>query len=166
MPATKPGATALRRILQQELLTGRALVALARATESAIIAGDTARLDELAPQQRALLEKQAGLEVERRKAAADMAQKLRLNHVPPLSALLPALAPEDARPLAVLRRQMLETERAMDALNKSNSILLENAIGFVKFNLDALTSAALKPARYGVNLAQIAAPSFYIDSKA
>ena len=54
----------------------------------------------------------------------------------------------------------------MESQNQCNARLLENALGIVKFNLESLTTAALRPARYGVNMARLEAPSFYVDSKA
>lgn len=159
-------AAALRRTMLQQLTTGRALVALAEMTERALIAGDPARLETITPQQRALLEQQAAHEAARQQATAELSARCGMTGAPTLTGLLPALSPVDAQALAGLRARILETSRRADSLNRSNARLLENALEFVKFNLQALTSAALKPARYGVNLAQLAAPSFYIDSKA
>ncbi len=62
--------------------------------------------------------------------------------------------------------QVLETQGLLDVVNARNLRLLDNALEYVRFSLEMLTTAALKPARYGTNLAQIAAPTFYIDSKA
>jgi flagellar biosynthesis/type III secretory pathway chaperone len=157
---------ALRRILQQQLSTGRALVALAERCERALIQGDTQMLDTLGPAQRSLLEQQAAQEAVRRQVTAELAGRLGLETVPTLSELQPSLPQSDADALSDLRDQILAAARRMDALNQGNSLLLANALEFVKFSLGALTTAALKPARYGVNFAQIATPSFYVDSKA
>lgn len=152
--------------MQQELTLSKGLLALAERSERAIIDGDIETLDTLEQQQRSLLDQQVALETERQLITAELAKRLKFDRVPTLTELLPALPASEATPLAVLRRQMLATQRRLDTVNKSNARLLENAIEFVKFSLGALTSAALKPARYGVNLARLSTPSFYIDSKA
>ena len=158
-------AAALRRIMQQQLSTGRSLLALAELSEKAIIEGDTRQLEALVPQQRILIEQQLAQENARQQATAELSAKLGLNQAPTLTTLLPELSPGEAIALASLRTQILATQRRMESQNHCNAQLLENALGFVKFNLEALTSAALRPARYGVNMAQLEAPSFYIDSR-
>lgn len=159
-------AAALRRIMQQQLTTGRSLLALAEVSEKAIVEGDTHKLEALAPQQRTLIEQQIAQENARQNATAELTAKLGLDETPTLTTLLPELAPADAIALATLRTQILATQRRMDSQNQCNAVLLENALGFVKFNLEALTTAALRPARYGTNVARLEAPSFYVDSKA
>lgn len=166
MPRPNSNAAALRRIMQQQLATGKTLITLAEASEQALIEGNTAKLEALAPQQRGLLDTQITQEMVRQQVTRDLSQMLGVERAPTLSALLPALPRTEAMALDTLRQQILETERRMDILNQRNGILLENALGYVKFSLEALTSAALKPARYGVNLARLSAPSFYVDSKA
>ena len=159
-------ASTLKRIMQQQLATGRALLALAEDSERAIIAGDTRTLDSIVPQQRTLLEQQSQHENLRLQATAELTARLGMDQEPTLSSLLPLVSPSDAVALAILRTQIMAIHRRMESQNKCNAQLLDNALGFVKFNLEALTTAALKPARYGVNMAQLSAPSFYIDSKA
>jgi len=159
-------AAALRRIMQQQLTTGRSLLALAEVSEKAIVEGDTQRLETLAPQQRMLIEQQIAQENARQQATAELSARLGLEQAPTLTTLLPVLAPADAIALAALRTQILATQRRMESQNQCNAQLLENALGFVKFNLEALTTAALRPAKYGVNMARLEAPSFYVDSKA
>ncbi len=152
--------------MQQQLATGRSLLALAEVSEKAIIEGDTRTLETLVPQQRILLEQQLAQENARQQATAELSAKLGLNQAPTLCTLLPELSPADAVALAALRTQILATQRRMESQNHCNAQLLENALGFVKFNLEALTTAALRPARYGLNMARLEAPSFYVDSKA
>jgi flagellar biosynthesis/type III secretory pathway chaperone len=152
--------------MQQQLTTGKSLLALAQVAERAIIAGDTQKLEEIEPSQRILLEQQAEQETARQKVTADIAAALKIDRAPTLSTLLPNLAPSDAEPLAKLRSEILQTQRRMDKINRSNAVLIENALEYIRFSLGAITSAALKPARYGVNMTQLAAPAFYIDSKA
>lgn len=159
-------AAALRRIMQQQLTTGKTLLALAEVSEKAIVEGDTQKLETLAPQQRILLEQQIAQENARQQAACELSARLGLEQAPTLTTLLPMLAPSDAIALAALRTQILATQRRMESQNQCNAQLLENALGFVKFNLEALTTAALRPAKYGVNMARLEAPSFYVDSKA
>jgi len=152
--------------MQQQLTTGKSLIVLAQLAERAIIAGDTAKLEALEPQQRMLLEQQIQQETARQKLTAEIAALLKIDRAPTLTELLPRLPRSEAEPLALLRTDILKTQRRMEKLNRSNALLLENALEFVRFSLNAITTAALKPARYGVNMARLSAPAFYIDSKA
>lgn len=151
--------------MQQQLSTGRSLLALAEVSEQAIVDGDIHKLEILAPQQRTLIEQQIAQENARQQATKELSAKLGLDNAPTLTTLLPELSPSDAIALAALRAQILATQRRMETQNQCNAQLLENALGFVKYNLETLTTAALRPARYGVNMARLEAPSFYIDSK-
>jgi hypothetical protein len=166
MPRPNASGTALRRIMQHQLSTGKILVALAEAAQQAIIDGDIVRLEELAPRQRGLLDQQIAQERARKQVTTELSHLLGQDCVPTLSSLLPAFPPAEAKALDMLRGQIVETEQQMQTLNRSCAILLDNALDCVKFGLEAITSAALKPARYGVNLAQLSRPSFYIDSRA
>ncbi len=166
MSRPTPGAAALRRAMHLQLMTGRALLVLAELSERATIAGDTRALESLEPKQRGLLEQSSAHEFARRMAAAELAVALGLDGAATLKTLLGALLPGEAAQLIALRSQILDVNRRLERINASNARLLRNALGYVQFNLNALTSAALKPAKYGVNLAQISAPSFYVDSKA
>jgi flagellar biosynthesis/type III secretory pathway chaperone len=157
---------ALRRLMQQQLMTGKSLIALAQHAERAIIAGDIKKLQDLEPQQRMLLDQQIRQESARQKMTSEIAAQLKIDRMPTLLELLPRIPREDAVALASLRSEILKTQRRMDRINRSNAMLLENAMEFVRFSLNAITSAALKPARYGVNMARLSAPAFYIDSKA
>ncbi len=156
----------LRRILQQELLLGKQLVALAEEESEVIIRGDVSRLAALEMEQRHCVEEQTGLENARMTATRTLAFALGMERIPTLSGLLPALPARDQDVISQLRVQLLETQGRLDSLNVRNRGLLENALEYVRFSLDALTTATLQPARYGVNLACVAAPAFYIDSKA
>jgi flagellar biosynthesis/type III secretory pathway chaperone len=166
MPRPNFNTAALRRILQQQLGVGKELLALAGTMEQALIAGDVAALEALQPKQRKLLEEQTAQETARQQVTLGVSYALGMDRVPTLAAILSALPPAEAMALETLRRRILETEQEMEIVNTRNGRLLENALDFTKFSLDLLTSAALKPARYGTNLAHLAAPSFYIDSKA
>jgi len=123
-------------------------------------------LPALEERQRQVLEQQRHQETARIAATRNLAWGLGLERVPPLSELLEALTPQDAGALAQLRDKLLDTHTQLERLNARNRILLNNMLEYVRYSLDVLTSAALQPARYGTNLTQIAAPSFYIDSKA
>jgi hypothetical protein len=166
MPRPNASAAALRRIMHQQLTVGKTLVVFAQAAQQAIIDCDVVKLEALAPQQRGLLDQQSAQETARQQITCELSRLLGQDCVPTLSSLLPAFPPAEAKALELLRGQILETERRMQVLNRSSAILLDNALGCVKFGLETLTSAALKPARYGVNLAQLSRPSFYIDSRA
>jgi hypothetical protein len=166
MPRPTTSIATLRRILQQELLSGKILVALAEESSVIIIAGDASKLPAIEERQRKVLEQQRHQETARIAATRNLAWGLGLERVPPLSELLKALTPHDAETLAQLRSNLLETQSQLERLNARNRLLLDNMLEYVRFSLEVLTSAALQPARYGTNLTQVAAPSFYIDSKA
>ena len=157
---------ALRRILQQEVISGNSLIALAEEASASIINGETDKLAPLEQRQRQVLDQQRIQESARISATRDLAWGLKLDRVPPLSELIGVLPPTDASDLAKLRGQLLELHTHLERVNSRNRLLLDNMLAYVHFSLDVLTSAALQPARYGTNLTQVSAPTFYVDSKA
>ena len=166
MSLPQANARNLRRIMHQQHKTGGALLALATESERSIIDGDTRKLAEIEGRQRALVDQSAAQETGRQEATADLAAKLGMDPDATLSMLVPVLSSTDVIALTTLRAQIVAVQSRTETQNRCNARLLENALGFVKFNLEALTTAALRPARYGVNLARLEAPSFYVDSKA
>ena len=166
MPRPTTSIATLRRILQQELQTGKSLVSLAEEASAIIIAGEAEKRPALEARQRQVLELQRVQEAGRIAATRDLARGLGMERVPTLSELLKALPPQQATALSHLRARLLDTQAQLVQLNARNRLLLDNMLADVRFSLEALTTAALQPARYGTNLTQIAAPAFYIDSKA
>ncbi len=166
MPRPNTNPATLRRLLQQELTLGKQLAVLAEAESEAIIGNDIGRLEEIQREQRHCLEQMAALEAARMAATRDLAGMLGLDAEPTLSGLLPRLSPREREALDRLRRHLLETQARLEELNARNRRLLEIALEYVRFSLELLTTAALQPARYGTNLASVATPAFYIDSKA
>lgn len=166
MPKPTTSLVTLRRILQQELLSGKTLIALAEEAGEAIIAGDAERLPAIEARQKQALEQQRAQETARIAVTRELAWGLEIQRLPSLSELMQALPPREAESLSLLRTQLLETHLRLEKVNSRNRLLLENMLDYVRFSLQALTTAALQPARYGTNLTQVAAPSFYIDSKA
>lgn len=166
MPRPHTNSSALRRILQQELLVGRRMVALAEEESEALIAGDVPRLTPLLIEHQQTLEQQEVLETARQSATRELAWACGQERATTLLDLLPALPAREQDALSQLRVQLLETHGQLEVLNRRNRDLLETSLDIVRYSLDALTSAALQPARYGTNIARIAAPAFYIDSKA
>lgn len=162
--ATSPAT--LRRILQEELQLGSRMVALAEAEMEAIIAHDIPRLNALEAEQQKCIKLQTVQEKARIAVTRELAGMLGLERFPTLSELLPLLPPREQEALQRLRTQLLETQETLQNLNQQNRVLLDHALDFVRFSLELLTSAVLRPARYGTNLASIAAPTFYLDSKA
>ncbi len=166
MPKTVPNTSTLRRILQQQLAIGKRLETLAVETAEAIVLNDVTRLSAIGAEQRQCVSQQATLEESRMAAARELAWAMGCERVPTLSELLPLLPTREQEPLNRLRLQILETATRLNAQNERNRVLLDNAIDIVRFTLDLVTTTALRPARYGTNLAALAAPTFYIDSKA
>lgn len=157
----------LRRILQQELVLGKQLLALGAEETEVLVAANVARLQEIECEQRKCIDSQRLLETARMTLCRELAIGLCLDRIPKtLAELLPALPTRDQEALAKLRLELLEVHRQLENQNTRNRLLLNNALAFVKFSLNAVTTAVLKPARYGANLVRLSAPSFYIDSKA
>ncbi len=167
MPRTNTTTPAtLRRILQQELTLGNRLLDLAQEESDVIVRNDVERLFTLQAQQQQCLGEQQKLEAARTAAARDLAWQAGLERIPPLSGLIAALPTREQESLRDLRADLLKLHQQLEIVQARNRRLLDNALEFVRFSLETLTTAALQPARYGTNLARIAAPTFYIDSKA
>ena len=79
---------------------------------------------------------------------------------------MPRCPTREQESLRDLRADLLKLHQQLEIVQARNRRLLDNALEFVRFSLETLTTAALQPARYGTNLKRIAAPTFYIDSKA
>jgi hypothetical protein len=156
----------LRRILQNQLAIARRLEALAEKTTEALVANDVERLREIGEAQRSNLEQQAELEETRATVAKDLAAAIGRPEGERLVDLLPHLPEREAESLDWLRRQIIESGTRIGAMNEKNRRLLDVALDVSRNSIDIITSAALQPARYGTNLAAMATPTFYVDSKA
>jgi hypothetical protein len=156
----------LRRVLQQELALGKRMIALAETMTDLLVNQETERLAALEAEQRECREQHEALEQARIAVTRSLAGALGLEGLPTLSELLPLLPAREQEPLKRLRSELLTMQETLARLNARNRRLLDNALEYVRFSLELLTSAALQPARYGTNLASVAAPTFYIDSKA
>jgi hypothetical protein len=166
MANTNGSVAALRRALQQQLALGKRLVSLGEAQTDAIIAANIEQIMALEAEQAQTLLALEPLEQARAHAARELAWSLGFERVPSLSVLLPRLSERDQTALTGLRNQLLEVQRQMERIHARNRNLLEVALDYVQYSLELITSTALKPAAYGINLAHLAAPSFYIDSQA
>jgi hypothetical protein len=166
MSRRNTNSTTLRRLLQEELTLSRHLLALAEEQTDVIVANDVKGLTRLQGEQQRCLNQQRALEKARIAAVRDLAWATGLDRVPTLKNLLPGLPAREQQALEQLRLQLLEVHSGLDRVHARNRYLLENALDYVRFSLEALTSAALQPARYGTNLTRVTAPAFYIDSKA
>ena len=156
----------LRRVLQQQLKLSRQLIHLAEQQTDALIISDVARVAALDAEICACVAEQETFEASRVKLCRELAWNLGLDRVPVLTEMLPALPPQEQTALRQLRDELLMAHEELGILKARNLQLLENALHYVQFGLDVLTQAVLQPARYGTNLTHIAAPAFYIDSKA
>jgi flagellar biosynthesis/type III secretory pathway chaperone len=156
----------LRRLLQEEYLLCKRLLALAEQQTDALVTHNVQELTRLQGEQERCIAQQGTLEKTRTTVVRDLAWAAGLERVPTLKNLLPSLPPREQPPLEQLRLQLLEIHADLQKVHARNRHLLENALHYVRFSLDVLTSAVLKPARYGTNLTRVSSPAFYIDSKA
>ena len=159
-------AAALRRVMQQHLKLAREMIELARSQTEALVANNTPRLNALEAALKQCVTQQDTLDLERGVVTRELAFSLGMERVPALSELLPHFPTREQAEFAALREELLDAQAILETLKSRNLLLLENALEYTNFSLDALTSALLQPARYGANLTHIAAPAFYIDSKA
>lgn len=166
MPKPTNNVLTLRRLLQQQLALGQRMVALAEEETEALIQGDVPHLNRTQDELQKCLEQQMMFEKARIAVVRDLGWALGMERIPTFSELLPVLPVREQEALSQLRAQLLEVQARLDLLNRRNRQLLEVALDCTRFNLEMLTDAALRPARYGTNLTRIAAPAFYIDSKA
>ena len=157
---------ALRRLMQQHLKLGRELIELAGSQTEALVANDIPRLNALEAAQKQCVTQQDTLDLERGVITRELAFALGMERVPSLSEMLPHFPSRERAELEVLRHELQAAHTLLETLKARNLLLLENALEYTNFSIDALTTALLQPARYGANLTHIAAPAFYIDSKA
>ena len=163
-PTASPAA--LRRVMQQHLKLGRELIELANSQTEALVANDVSRLNALEAAQKQCVTQQDTLDLERGVVTRELAFALGLDRVPSLAELLPHFPAREKAAFERLRDELLQAQADLETLKARNLLLLENALEYTNFSIDALTTAILLPARYGANLTHIAAPAFYIDSKA
>ena len=156
----------LRRLLQEELQVSKVLLVLAEQQTDVLVANDVPGLKRLQAEQQRCIDRRRVLEQERIAAVRELAWEAGLDRVPTLKNLLPALPAREQEAMERLRQQLLKVHADLGRVHKRNRGLLESALNYVRFSLHSLTSAALKPARYGTNLNRLTAPAFYIDSKA
>lgn len=165
MPRPNAHPSALRRVLQQELALGQRMLTLAEDQTEALVENDLDRLNAIqADQQRAVAEHEP-LEKARQALVRDLAWMAGMDRAPNLAMLMPHLPHREQETLGRLRRQILDVEMQTQRANARNRRLIESALEFAQFSLKVLTTAALQPARYGTNIATLAAPTFYIDNR-
>lgn len=157
---------ALRRVMQQHLKLGRELIELATCQTEALVANDVPRLNALEAALKQCVTQQDTLDLERGALTRELAFSLGMERVPSLSELLPHFPAREQSGFETLRDELRDAQETLETLKARNLLLLENALEYTNFSIDALTTALLQPARYGANLTHIAAPAFYIDSKA
>ncbi len=165
MPRHNANIGTLRRILQQELSLGKRMAALVQEETDALVANNAEVVSIIEAELRACTAQHMLLESARITTIREIFRGLQLESAPTFSNLLAVLPPKDSFSLEKLRADILITQRTLEALNSRNRLLLDNLLEYVRFSLDAITSAALQPARYGSNLVRIATPAFYIDSR-
>lgn len=166
MPKPNTTPAALRRLLQEEYQIARRMVELAEQESEAIVANDIVTLNSLERELKLCMDQQAALDQARSVVTRTLAWAAGMDQQPTLLALVPHLPKSEQGALLKLRQQFLETQKHLEMLNARNRLLLENAMEYVRFSLDLLTTAVLQPARYGTNIASISTPTFYVDSKA
>ncbi len=158
--------SSLRRILAGQLQASLQLKRLAEDLSQALVAGRPDLISAAQPDQRRWIETQTALEAGRAALAGEIARTLGVPTPGTLLEVLRLLPPVERRDLVTLRRRLLAAQRELVQLSEQNQLLLETALDITQVHLQAITTAVLKPAPYGANLAQIRSASFYIDSRA
>jgi hypothetical protein len=161
----------LARALQQDLLLGRKLLGLTEQQAEALRNHEPQQVQELLAAGEIVAAQQLEAGRQRTEAVRELARALGLkpdggSSLPPLSDLALHLPLPDAHRLLALRTEILAVEERLREAGERNRALIQNALDFVQFSLQALTGAALKPAKYGMNPNALAAPIFYLDHKA
>lgn len=165
MPRPNTNVNTLRRILQQELALGRRMASIAQEETDALVNNNAALVAILEAELRQCTTQHAVLETARANTVRELSWALQMESFPTFGNLLAALPSRESESLEKLKDEILTIQRALEILNSRNRILLDNLLEYVRFSLDAITTAALQPARYGVNLVRIATPAFYVDSR-
>jgi flagellar biosynthesis/type III secretory pathway chaperone len=170
-PAITRAVHLLARALQQDLLLGRKLLDVTEHQAQALRNHEPERVQELLVAGEVVAAQQQEAGRQRVEAIQGLALALGMkpdagSALPPLSDLALHLPLPDARRLLALRSEILAVEERLREAAERNRALIQNALEFVQFSLQALTGAALKPSRYGVNPNAVVAPTFYLDHKA
>jgi hypothetical protein len=158
------------RILEQEIIAGKKLLANAAAMTEAITCNNTARMEMLESEGNAIVTQQTLIALRREQAVLALASGLGYPmddppRVPPLSEMAIRLPLPETRRLLQLRQEILGLQRLLEDTQARNRALLENALVCVHFTIDMITQSALKPAAYGTNPNTVTTPTFYIDQK-
>jgi hypothetical protein len=161
----------LARSLQQDLLLGRKLLRITEEQAQALRSHAPERVQELLVAGEMVAAQQREAEKQRNEAIRGLTRAVGIQTdsaapLPPLSEIALHLPLLDARRLLALRTEILSVEARIREASERNRALIQNALDFVQFSLQAITGAALKPSRYGVNPNALAAPTFYLDHKA
>ena len=165
MPRPNTNVSTLRRILQQELALGKRIAALTRQETEALVENNPVIVASLEAELRHSMTQLSVLETGRISAIRELSWAMQIQALPTFGNLLASLPAKDRESLEKLRDEIMSTQRVLEAQNSQNRVLLDNLIEYVRFSLDAITTAALQPARYGANLVRIATPAFYVDSR-
>ncbi len=165
MPRPNTNISTLRRILQQELALGKRMALITQDETDALVENNAALVATLESELRQCMSQHAVLEACRVNAIRELAWAMQMQTLPTFGNLLAELPAKDSESLEKLRDEIMNTQRVLEILNARNRVLLDNLLEYVRFSLNAITSAALQPARYGSNLVRIATPAFYVDSR-
>ncbi len=156
----------LRRNLQHQLILARKLIRLSQEQTRALVSNDIVQIAVLETTVRESLSQQEGLEETRLQCTLEIAKALGLPPEATLVQVLPKLPPSDQRVLRQQRQEILKAHHELRALKEQNLHLLQNALDYVQFSLEAISSVAFKPSKYGTNLAALSSPSLLLDSRA
>jgi hypothetical protein len=162
-------AQALHRALKQQLSLGHKLAECFRGLSESIVGQQVDRVVALVEKCGRIQARELDAEQARRDASASLATAVGINtdeEPSSLSQLTRRLPPSDAAPLRAVAREIRAIDAELRENMEQNRNLLQNALEFIEFSLNAITNAALRPSGYGSNRAAAIAPTFYIDRRA
>lgn len=156
----------LCKALQAELLLGRKMLKIKLQEQSALKSNDVLQIQELVLLTKDISNMQTDAAVHRIRCAQRMA--LSLGHpesATSLKTLAGHLIPGDERQLLQIRDEILTLDDKLHRIGLTNRSLLESALDYIRFSLQAIADVALRPAKYGFNPNIQNTPTFYIDQK-
>jgi hypothetical protein len=162
-------AQALHRALKQQLSLGHKLAECFRSLSESIVSRNVDQVVALVDECGRIQAKDALAEQARRNASASLAIAvgMKTDEEPPsLSQLTRRIPPSDAATLRAVAREIRALDAELRANMEQNRTLLQNALEFIEFSLNAITSAAMQPLGYGANRAVAITPTFYLDQRA
>ncbi len=167
---TRAAVRVLRDTLQYDLTLARRLVEVAHALSRALVDADPERVAQLQAVADTVSERQESNDQRRLAAARSLADAVGIGvgseeRAPSLLHIARALPGAEARPVVEIRERILGLHLELTAINERNRRLIENLRAATCFTMEALVSAASRPATYGP-AGPSKAPTVFIDQAA